>query len=181
MLIFITGPLGSGKTTLTNILIKEYGFTEIYFAEPLKKFAIDIGFTEEQIYGTQEQKLEINSIYKISGREFMQKFATDVCRDFMPTIMPTMRSLWVKAAEAKVLSLIKLSKNIAISDGRFIDEAEMAKKYGAIIIKIIRDDKKSSHRSESELFKIKEDYLINNLGTIDDLKKQLLAILSSFK
>ena len=47
--IGLTGYAGSGKDTLANILVEEYGFTRIAFADKTKEFLYDlnpgIGFT----------------------------------------------------------------------------------------------------------------------------------------
>ncbi len=58
MIVLITGNIGSGKTLASTILQEEFGYHEYTFSEPLKKIAIILGFTEQQIYGTQDQKLE---------------------------------------------------------------------------------------------------------------------------
>ena len=174
MIILITGKIGSGKSTLAKILVDEYGFTEHIFAGPLKRFAVDIGFSPDQVYGTQEQKLEVNSIYNISGREFMQKFAGEVCRQYLPTILPTVSSIWVQAATP----ILEKGGNIVFSDCRFANEIAKAKEYGAIVIKIERETKYSSdHMSESGVDKLDYDHLIINNGTLDDLKCKLSKIM----
>ena len=57
MIIGITGKIGSGKSTLAQILEEKFGYTEYSMATPLKEIGRIFGFTEEQLYGTQEQKL----------------------------------------------------------------------------------------------------------------------------
>jgi ATPase subunit of ABC transporter with duplicated ATPase domains len=79
-LIMLTGKIGSGKTTAAQLLVDHAGYTEVTFAGPIKEFARSIGFTWEEVYGTQAQKETPNKHYGISGRQFLQKFGTDLCR-----------------------------------------------------------------------------------------------------
>jgi hypothetical protein len=187
MLFMIIGEIGSGKSTVANILQEEYGFKEEMFAGPLKEFARLIGFTNSQIYGTQKEKLEINEFWNISGRVFLQKFGSDICRYTIPEKIPEMdmsdSTLWVRVMEKK----IQKNPLLVISDGRFPDEATLIKKHGGIIIRIQRDSVDNSiseisnnihtHVSETSMKHIKEDYLVDNNGTLDDLKKSIDVIL----
>jgi len=77
MIIGISGFIGSGKTTAANYLVQK-GFKEYSMAGPLKKIAEIFHFELHQLYGTQEQKLELNKYWNISGREFLQKFVETI-------------------------------------------------------------------------------------------------------
>ena len=151
-------------------------------AGPLKKIGKIFHFTNEQLYGTQEQKLEINKHWNISAREFLQKFGTEICRNILPKIFPTMSDIWI--------TLFKITYNphinYVISDIRFIDEAKVIKKLGGIIIRVVRDNKISSksgnehkHASEIEISKIKADHTINNNKALQDLYNRLDHIIGS--
>ena len=197
LLIMLTGSIGSGKSTAAEILTK-YNFIEDFFAKPLKDFGLSLGFEHHQIYGTQEQKLEINQFWGISGREFLQKFGSEVCRDALPGIIPGMnfnnRTLWARVMESK----IQKHKRLVISDGRFLDEAALVKEYKGVIIRLKRRpagnttvntsvdtsaDKPigdfTTHKSETEISAIKADYEIDNNGSLEDLENQLIGILSN--
>ena len=181
MLILLIGKISSGKSTAAKILSEVFGLKEEMFAQPLKDFAVSIGFSHQEVYGTQEQKLAINDFWGISGREFMQRFGTDVCRELLPKAIPNMRlgdrQLWAAVMEKK----IKEIGGIVISDGRFPDEVRLVKQYGGIVLKIYRDDIKSStkdsvehkHVSESYIDDLQFDMLVENNGTINELKTEL--------
>ena len=175
MIILLTGNIGSGKSLSAKILCDLFGLEEVTFAEPLKSFAMSIGFTYEQVYGTQEQKLQINDFWKISGREFLQKFGTDVCRDNLPEIIPKMNmnnsQIWARVMEKKLIE----KSNLVISDGRFMDEVRLVKKYGGIVLRINRsiNKDKTEYKHKSEGIELPYDFEIDNNGTVEDLKEKL--------
>lgn len=181
-LILLVGKIGCGKTTVANML-KTHGFREEMFASPLKNFAMSIGFKYNEVYGTQEEKLAINKMYNISGREFLQKFGTDLCRNNWSKCIPNMemndRTIWVRVMENK----IKENKLLVISDGRFEDELSLVKDHNGIIIRILRDcdeDSNSSykqHESETQMDRMKVDYILDNNGTLEELQSNLEDIL----
>ena len=150
VLIMLTGKIGSGKTTVANTIITNYDrMIEKTFAWPLKKIAQTIGFTHGQVYGSQEQKLELNSFWGISGREFLQKFGTDVCRNALPNAIVDMQfngmTLWARLMEKTILENLG-SFHIVVSDGRFDDEARLIKRYGGVVVRIVRNGSEKESR-----------------------------------
>jgi hypothetical protein len=181
MIVLLIGKIKSGKSLAAKILCDEFKLTEAAFAQPIKDFAISIGFTHDQVYGNQDQKLEINEFWGISGREFLQKFGTEVCRNTLPDIIPNMNmnglQLHARIMEKKILD--NSNKGIVISDGRFIDEIALVKKYNGIVIKIVRDDNKhiDMHSSEKQIDNLPYDNIIYNNGTIQQLRDKLIDII----
>jgi hypothetical protein len=201
-IIAFTGDINSGKSTAAEILYT-YGFIEQSFAQPLKLMALNVGFTFEQVFGTQEEKLEVNEFWGITGREFLQKFGSEVCREALPKAIPNMKmngkTLWARIMETK----FNRYPLVAVSDCRFVDEADLIKSYGGIVIRINRKttivdetnivnetnivdettivDDVSGHISEQSNKQIKEDYIINNDGTIEDLESAIDNIIESSK
>lgn len=181
--ILLIGKSGCGKSTAAGIL-KQYGFVERAFADPLKKFAESIGFTHDQLHGTQEQRLQINRFWNISAREFMQKFGSEVCRDTLPKIIPAMEmrnhTIWARVMEQHISRFPLL----VISDGRFPDEAQLVKDSGGTLVRIVRDSPRvqtdyTCHKSEVLNQTITADFTIENNGSIDDLETALLSVLKS--
>lgn len=177
MIIGITGRIGSGKTTAAEYLIKN-GFKEYSMAGPLKKIGEIFHFEQHQLYGTQEQKLEVNEHWGISARHFLQKFGTDVCRNQLPKIIPDMKigdTIWVRLFEIEKAKNPTI--NYVISDVRFLDEAECIRRMGGRIIRVVRNTQTSgeehNHASELEMEKIVADYTIDNNGTYEQLYEWL--------
>jgi hypothetical protein len=115
-IIAICGPAGSGKSTAAQHLVEKYGAFRYGFATPLKemvKRALDL--SEEQVYGTQEQKEAVDPRYGHSARWFMQRIGTDGCRRTFG------EDFWTK----QCLDMIyRQNPRLAvIDDTRFINEA----------------------------------------------------------
>jgi hypothetical protein len=114
--IALCGPAGAGKTTAADYLIEKYGAVRYSFAQPLKemvKRALD--FTDEQVYGTQEQKEAIDPRYGHSPRWFLQRIGTEGCRAVFGD------DFWTKQC---VDMIWRQNRRLAvIDDMRFLNEA----------------------------------------------------------
>ncbi len=178
ILLGISGGIGCGKSTAVEYLAKKYGFSEYMFAKPLKDIAVTLGFEKHQIFGTQEQKLEINKFWGISGRQFMQVFGSEVCRDYMPKVLPNMRlnglTMWARLFEKYMGE--NAYCNVAVSDVRFPDECSIIKKYGGLVIRIerpINNQASAVHTHQSETQQIANNITVYNTGSLDDLYRKL--------
>lgn len=175
MLIGITGKIGSGKSTAASYLQKQHYLMEYSMAGPLKEIGAVFGFTQEQLYGTQEQKLQIHPYWGISSREFLQKVGTELFREQLPKVLPNMkikRTIW---CEIFRLKYEQQDHGAVVSDIRFLDEVDTIHEMGGTVIRIVRPglDESSTHRSELEMDSIKADYTIVNDGTLNDLYSRL--------
>ena len=74
MILGIAGKLESGKTTVANYLVKEYGYTEMAFAKNLKEMCMIVfNLTAHQVFSTEGKfekfkqpiKLECNHIVQL--------------------------------------------------------------------------------------------------------------------
>lgn len=179
-LICVVGNIGAGKSTLSNML-KNRGYEEIMFAGPVKEIGLILGFENKELYGSQEDKLKINDFWGVSGREFMQKFATDVMRNELPkhiNMNMDNKTIWVRLCEKKIIDMLKNNKKIIVSDGRFFDEIDMIKNLGGKIIKIVRNNSyQQNHESEKYISNLDADIIIDNNGTLDDLHQKINKII----
>lgn len=115
-IIGLCGPAGAGKSTVAKHLVEKYGAFLYGFAQPLKemvKRALD--FTDEQVYGTQEQKETVDPRYGHSPRWFLQRIGTEGCRATFGD------DFWTKQT---LDSVYRQHPRLAvIDDMRFINEA----------------------------------------------------------
>lgn len=184
--IGFTGVIGHGKSTAAKYLEKKNDkkkWNKYAFADPIKRIAMELGFTYKDVYGTQEEKLRVNPNMGVSGREFMQKFGTEICRDILPDVIPNMNikngNMWVNIYKNYVRK--NPNENIVIEDVRFINEVKAIKEMSGIIIKIVRnkDTNVCEHISEIGIDDEYCDFIINNNGTKNDLFKQIDLIVKS--
>lgn len=180
-LIGITGLIGSGKSTIASYLEAKYNFEQYAVANPIKEFAKSLGFTHEEVYGSQDDKLKINKYWQISGREFMQKFGTAMRNDlikYIPDLNLENKTLWVRSFE---IYYKEQNVNLVVGDVRFEDEAKMIKDLGGYIIKVVdlknRNSVIDQHTSETSVLKIKEDFLVENYGDLIELKGKIDKIM----
>ncbi len=196
-IIMLTGSIGVGKSQVASFLRTE-GFKEYAFASPLKQIAKALGFSDKEVNGTQEEKLVVNPFWGVSGREFLQTFGSEVCRDFLPTVLPAMfpgkppQTLWCRLAQKFVQDTVAADKqaSIVFSDGRFPDEADFVRSVGGVVVRIERpsltaasttEHKVASHQSEQGTSSIHPDYVIINDGTLRQLEEAINTVVHLFR
>ena len=173
MLIGIHGFKQSGKDTLADLLVEEYGFQKIAFADKLKEaLALIFSIPREDLWGSDEQKRKKSTVLwselqgidrpqkdypdVLSIRELMQIFATEVCRDKIPGI-------WYRYLE------LPPGKNYVVSDLRFQNEALFLKEKSAILIKVSRPSALSTnHASEAGLEDSLLDHHLSNDASLEN-------------
>lgn len=179
MIIGLVGRKSSGKSTIANYLITHYDFIEYSIASPLKEIAKILGFSHKSVYGSEEDKMKLHPEYGITARTFLQKFGTEVCRDYLPTVLPEMNMgshgiIWLHLLEKFIHS--HPNKNIVISDVRFEDEATtILKQNNSFLIYVERKNvvRNDIHISEQILIEMIPSYTINNDSTYESLYHQI--------
>jgi hypothetical protein len=200
MLIGICGFQSSGKDTITEYLIKEYGFIKLSFASTIKDIiSVMFGWPRDKLEGlTKEDRLwreqidpwwsEKLKIPDLSPRYTMQYIGTDLFRKHFHT------DIWVKIIENKINNYLHQNdkQNIIISDCRFENEINMIIMLGGKIIQVHREipswfykyrdgeypeEIKSIHNSELEWIRCHKDYDIENDGTIEQLYQNVSEII----
>lgn len=154
-IIGITGKRGVGKSTAAKYLTGSANrFVELSFADPLKKACSALLGVEEKWFYDQNLKEKVIPFWGQTPRYFMQKFGTEVFRDFVPTITPEVNSLWIQLMEKQINE--SDDHLFVISDVRFDDEAKLLiEKYNGMMVEIQgpnrisnSDNSASSHSSE---------------------------------
>lgn len=181
-IIAICGSKRSGKDTVSDYIAERYGYTKVKFASPLKRVCCMLfGYTEDQL--ESDAKDIIDHRYGCTPRHLMQFLGTDVMQFKIQEVLPSMgRNFWAN----HLLSSVPNTTPIVISDMRFQHEQTVILQHdpNAIIIKITRPNStvdQCMHISELECKDIQAHVDIINDGCVDDLKKKIDGVMSSFE
>jgi len=149
----LMGLAESGKDTAALALVAN-GWRRVAFADKLKSLAFQFGWN-----GCKDQK----------GRKLLQDLGM-AARSYK-------HDFWIMQAFRTALET--LHPNV-YTDVRFQNEADYIRGRGGIIIRIKKPEQISSDSHESELnqYDIVADYDVVNEGTIEDLHKKILDILT---
>lgn len=129
LIIGLMGSARSGKDTIADYLVSNYGFQKIAFADSLKEACRNIfGFSFDQLHGNKKE--EIDPFWGKSAREVLQFVGTDLFRRQFDD------RIWVKSVGIKI-ARTKYDK-IVISDCRFKNEKEAVELWGGEVWRIVR-------------------------------------------
>ncbi len=171
-IIGITGEKGKGKTTFVHVLIyllsiNGYSASVVNFADYIKQVA-------RECYGR-----DIGAIHgklSKSDRELLCKIG-DALRSIDPLCL-------VKVTEIKIRE--QNSEFVIVGDVRLEREAEMLRKHNGIMVRMEshifarKEEYLKNHLTETEMSKIKTDFLVMNEGTFADLLTEGKKVLSYF-
>tara|TARA_Y100000593_G_scaffold51924_1_gene97581 strand:+ start:9088 stop:9918 length:831 start_codon:yes stop_codon:yes gene_type:complete len=162
--------------------IKHYSF-----AGALKEICNGLfGLERSQCYGTDEQKNSETFINwedmpgydgdktgKMSAREFMQYFGTDVCRKIHPDIWTEHTIKTIRAEEPLIA---------VISDCRFQNEVDAVQRAGGKVIRLTRgiDNDTHSSEAESELIENYDATIDNKDLSLYQTNGEILSLLESW-
>jgi hypothetical protein len=179
-LIGISGRKESGKDTLGEYLITQYGYKRYAYADALKNVCKELfGFNDEQLNGSQK---EVNDEYwKVTPRHTFQ-FMGDVLRDNANTIFPGIDDkLLVEVMKRKILSEWEKDPNtlIVVTDVRFLNELNLIKELNGTLIKINRNTNQfDTHKSETNVDTLVVDHIVDNNGTKEELFLNAIKLLN---
>lgn len=162
VIIGLSGYAQSGKDSVAKILVEEYGYTRIAFADKIKELLYEINprindrqlqqWVDTQGWDATKEISEVRMLLQnlgVGGRKIIGN------------------KLWIKVAMMQYEPM----KHFVFTDVRFTNEAEMIKDYGGHIWRVERPgiNPVNDHVSESELNVWNFDEMIYNAGTLKDL------------
>lgn len=181
MIISISGRISSGKDTVAEIIqsISPYHNWEVKkFAGKLKEIAELLTGVPKINFEDQEfKKQTMPDQWGMTYRDFLQKLGTEAMRNGLH------ENVWVNALFSDYTTFEGQLPNWIITDTRFPNELQAAKLHKAITIKVIRDSGNTVgtlHSSETALDDFNDwDYIIDNNGSIEELKAKVMSILEA--
>lgn len=188
MIIGLVGFIGSGKGTVRDILMREHGYHGCAFADSLKDAVSTIfSWPRELLEGDSNTSRAFRDRvdpwwshkfgYEVTPRLMLQKMGTEACRNNLAD------NIWIAALEKRIHG----HEDVVISDVRFPNEIDFVRSAGGKIILISRSPSPTEeelarmHISETAWRKESVDCVIDNNGSIQDLKRNVEITLTSFK
>jgi hypothetical protein len=179
--IGLTGRKGSGKDTAASVLVRDYGFGLVKFADPLKNMLSALfayqGASEDEIYRMLEGDLKEVGVDYLQGktpREAMQTIGTEWGRNLIG------ENIWTDAAKRR----IALCHDAIVTDLRFPNELRILRELGAITVRIVRPslyaNSFSAHPSEQFIDEMEVDAEIINDGSERELQDKLCTLVEQF-
>jgi len=182
LIIGLSGYARSGKDEAAKVLVEQYGFTRIAFADKLRDFlyALNpiINPTPERYFVAHPAPKRLREVIDNYGwdgyketehgteiRGLLQRLGTEAGRQTL------WDSIWIDAAFADTSE----DNNYVITDVRFPNEADAVKERGGVLWRIERAGvgPANSHASETSLDNYEFDRRLANNGTLDDYIREV--------
>ncbi|MDF2612513.1 MAG: hypothetical protein K0S71_299 [Clostridia bacterium] len=172
MKIALVGKMRSGKDTVGNYLIENYGFRRFAFAEGIRNILNEY-FPEKVAEGKPR------AMYQGIGQYF---------RSFEPNV-------WINYTDRSISDYLKENQygNVIITDTRQLNEYTYLKDNGYIVVKVAvtREDQIKrivengdifnpadlEHETEEQAEAMLYDYQISNNGTLEELYQKIESVL----
>lgn len=205
-IVSFSGFEGSGKDTAAQMMNSLDNFSSVSFATPLKRAVAEMfGWSESQLLGltpASRQWRETADPYwsevfgrPITPRTVLQEFGTDVVRQHF------LDRFWIAAAQQTIQ---RCGGHVLVTDARFPNELDMIKSVGGVCVRIRRGDEpwwynsslklnrlhpivkrfwlalgpkvSKVHPSEREWIGYPFDFVVDNNGSLEDLRVKIKSI-----
>lgn len=141
MKVAFIGKMMSGKTTSANYLVRNYGFTRLAFADPVKVAAakllnlLEIEIGPEGSWESEDAFWDYDRIQREKGnpavRKLLQLVGTELGRELIGY-----EDVWVDL----LLSQVDNHEHVVVDDCRFPNEAEALRDAGFSLIRVTRPE-----------------------------------------
>lgn len=165
MIIGLTGYAQSGKDTVAKILVNQYGYKRVAFADKIRELLLEIN-------PIMYKGNRLSTFIKEFGWEFAKSNheVRELLQDFGLGVRNILGSdVWIVSA---LREMDDVNQNYVVTDVRFLNEASMIKNLNGQLwrIKKIEVEAVNDHISESEMADYKVDQIFTNNGTLEDLE-----------
>jgi hypothetical protein len=162
----LCGPAGSGKSTVAQYLVDNFGYTRVRFAGPLKAMSRAVGLTDAQIEGDLKE-VPSALLCGRTPRYFMQRLGTEFGRDLIG------EDFWVGLWARDARDVLDAGGKVVADDCRFENEVATVRELGGQIGLLRgRGGLAAAHASES-FVPPDPDFVLDNARSPTDLYFQL--------
>lgn len=163
--IGINGFAGSGKDTVADYFIQNYGYKKIAMADAVKDvLAVVFGWDRAMLQGDTKESRDWRNVpdafwSKQLGTEFtpriaMQQIGTDLFRNYFN------QEIWCMIVKRKILYA---GSKVIITDLRFANEIAMAREFECMLLEVQRGEQPAWYNLASEQNRCKEDDLDDSM------------------
>lgn len=172
MIIGLSGYAQSGKDSVAKVLVNEYQFERVAFADKIRKLLFEMNPPLPMGVG--------NETHTVGLQNFVEIYGWDTAKQ-NPNVRAMLQNLGVGARKVfgsdfwvdEALPLAYMDGyHVVVTDVRFQNEADKIKRMGGQLWRVKRPGVKAvnSHVSEHDLDGYKVDQILNNGGTIEELE-----------
>lgn len=192
-IIGLSGFARAGKDETAKVLVEDYGFTRVAFADKLREVLYQLNpLIDVEHFVYDDKFLEREPVFKRYVQDVIDRFGWDGYKEtpYGPEIRRLLQrlgteagrltlwdSIWIDAAFAGVES-----KKVVVTDARFINEFEAIKERGGEIWRVERPGigPANNHASEIEAITYRGfDAKIINDGSLEDLRNEVKIVYNS--
>jgi hypothetical protein len=190
-LLGLIGQKRAGKDAVAAVLVEEFGWRRVAFADPLRAAALGA----DPLVGPCSLPGDLVPAYHYLA-DVVEALGWEVAKDTVPGVRRFLQRLgtegiralddgfWVRAAMQTVEHLRTRPRRpeeaapVVVTDCRFPNEAEAILEAGGELLRIIRPGSApaDSHPSETTLVGYPTRYVLHNGGTLDDLRTSVRAL-----
>ena len=179
-IIGLTGYAGTGKDTVRELLCMNHGFEGMAFADPirmmLRELLLSNGITDAWMQDRQLKEAVIPAL-GVSYRHMAQTLGTEWGRGLHGDFWTRIAGAYIDDAHDAYGTR---NASFVVSDVRFANEAQWVRERGGVIWRVERAAAVPvrAHASEAEIYHIHADAVVENNGSIDDLRLQVNQLLN---
>jgi hypothetical protein len=177
-LVGLIGKKRVGKDTFAAVLVEEFGFARVAFADPLKEMALTI-----------DPLLPSDGLYTYHLAEAVDDLGWEHVKDTYPEARRFLQRLgdgvrqfdedfWVAAGMQEASSNRAEGFPVVITDVRYPNEADAIREAGGTLVRITRPgvDDGDTHASETALVGYETEEEFHNASSVSDLKDWVRAL-----
>ena len=178
MLIALSGLKGSGKDTAALVLIRDYGFTKIAFADAVREMALVID-PYVLLELRDQDMLRLSEIVESKGWDWAKREISEVRRLLQVIGTEAGRMLfgpnvWIDLLLKRFPDLADPDTRYVVTDCRFENEAEFVQSLHGDICWVARPGVVSDgHASETDVVKKYATKILVNDETIEELQEDV--------